>query len=90
MRPYLQAKADADRRLMDSGLEWTIVCPGALTDDPGAGRVELAPELNRRGQIPRDDVALVLLEVLQAGNTVGKRFDLLAGDTPVAEAVRAI
>jgi uncharacterized protein YbjT (DUF2867 family) len=90
MRPYLQAKADADQQLMASGLEWTVVCPGRLTDDPGTGRVTAAPELERGGQIPRDDVALVLLEVLRADGTIGKRFDLLSGDTPAAEAIRAL
>lgn len=90
MRPYLQAKADADRRLMASALDWTIVCPGGLTDEPGTGRVEVAPELNRRGQIPRDDVALVLVEALRTDSTIGKRFDLLSGEVPVADAIRAL
>jgi uncharacterized protein YbjT (DUF2867 family) len=32
MRPYLEAKAEADRYLMASGLEYTILRPGSLTD----------------------------------------------------------
>jgi uncharacterized protein YbjT (DUF2867 family) len=90
MRPYLQAKAEADEALRSSGLDWTIVRPGHLTNDPGTGRVAAAPSLGRRGSIPRDDVALVLLECLQAPNTIGAQFELLAGDTPAAEAVRAL
>lgn len=90
MRPYLQAKQEADDALRASGLEWTIVRPGHLTDVPGSGRVDARPVLGRRGDVPRDDVALTLLEVLRAPNTIRKQFELLEGDTPVAEAVRAL
>src|SRR5215203_212205 len=45
MRPYLEAKADADAALETSGLDWTIVRPGRLTDEPGTGKVDLAPVL---------------------------------------------
>ena len=43
MRPYLEAKAQADAALAASDLDWTIVRPGGLTDEPGTGRVEVAP-----------------------------------------------
>ena len=56
---YLRAKAEADRALMDSGLQWTIVRPGFLADDPGSGRVRISPE-SFRTKVPRDDVAAVL------------------------------
>ena len=49
MRPYLEAKAEADQYLMASGLEFTIVRPGSLTDDPGTGRVHLSTDLGSRG-----------------------------------------
>jgi uncharacterized protein YbjT (DUF2867 family) len=90
MRPYLEAKGNADAALRDSGLDWTIVRPGALTDDPGTGRVAAAPSLGRFGEIPRDDVAAVLVEALETPATVGVTFELLEGETPVAEAVRAL
>lgn len=57
MRPYLEAKAEADRRLAGSGLDFTIVRPGRLTDEPGTGRIDAAPSLGRRGEVTRDDVA---------------------------------
>ena len=38
----------------------------------------------------RDDVALVLAELLTADNTIGKAFDLVGGETPVAEAIAAL
>jgi uncharacterized protein YbjT (DUF2867 family) len=90
MLPYYRAKADADAELESSGLDHTIVRPGMLTDDPGTGMVELNPELASSGEVPRDDVAAVLAEVLLAENTIGKSFDLLSGETPIAEAIRSI
>ena len=89
MRPYYEAKAGADERLMESGLDYTIVRPGALTDDPGTGRVRVGTDLDR-GAIPRDDVGAVLLAVLETPSTIGKVFELVSGDTPIEEAVREL
>jgi uncharacterized protein YbjT (DUF2867 family) len=88
MRPYYEAKAEADKFVEESGLDYTIVRPGRLTDDPGTGKVSL--DGGGSGSITRDDVALVLAEVLRADNTIGKGFDLLNGETPVAEALAAL
>jgi uncharacterized protein YbjT (DUF2867 family) len=90
MRPYLQAKRDADDALKQRGLDWTIVKPGHLTDAPGSGRVQVSRTFGGRGDIPRDDVALVLLECLQAPNTIGVEFELFEGDLPAREAVRTL
>jgi uncharacterized protein YbjT (DUF2867 family) len=90
MRPYYEAKRDADKYVEGSGLDYTIVRPGGLTDDPGTGKVAVAETLETGRSVTRDDVALVLAEVLVADNTIGKGFDLLNGDTPVAEAIAAL
>lgn len=90
MRPYQQAKHDADERLMRSGLDWTVVRPGRLTDEPGSGLIDAAVSLGRYGEVPREDVALTLLEVLQEPSAIGKRFELLSGTTPVRDAIRAL
>jgi uncharacterized protein YbjT (DUF2867 family) len=90
MRPYYEAKAAADKAVVESGLDYTIVRPGGLTDDPGTGKVELAESVGHSGSITRDDVALVLAECLNAPNAAGKSFDLLNGDTPVSEAISAL
>jgi uncharacterized protein YbjT (DUF2867 family) len=90
MRPYVRAKADADAALRASELDYTIVRPGRLTDDPGTGRVAAAESLGRRGEIPRDDVAAVLLAVLDAPATIGLTFEVLSGDMPIAEAIAAL
>jgi uncharacterized protein YbjT (DUF2867 family) len=89
MRPYIKAKAEADERLVASGLDYTIVRPGRLTDEPGTGTIRAGAEIGG-GEVPRDDVAATLLAVLDADNTIGKTFVLLEGDTPIEEAVRAL
>jgi hypothetical protein len=66
------------------------VRPGGLSDDPGTGRVEIAERLDRRGSVSRDDVAVVIAEVLRADNTIGKGFDLLGGETPIPEAIASL
>jgi nucleoside-diphosphate-sugar epimerase len=90
MTPYFEAKAEADKFLMESGLDYTLVRPGHLTDDPGTGNVKVAEDLPESGSVARDDVALVLAECLRADDTIGKAFDLLNGETPVAEAIAAL
>jgi nucleoside-diphosphate-sugar epimerase len=86
---YLRAKAEADRALAASGLAYTIVRPGGLTDDPPTGHVRIGRELDR-GQIPRADVAAVLAAVLGAGNAIGATFDLISGEVPVVRAVSEV
>ena len=86
---YLEAKHDADQELVASGLDYTIVRPHGLTDDPGAGRVQIGDKMER-GEVARDDVAAVLRAVLEADNSVGKTFELRGGDTPIEEAVASV
>ena len=90
MRPYLEAKAQADAALAASDLEWTIVRPGGLTDEPGTGRVEVAPALGRRGTVTRDDVAAVLVGCLDERRTARATFDLLQGEAPIAQALASL
>ena len=81
---YLRAKGEADAELVASGLEYTIVRPGGLTDDPGTGRVQLDAG---RGDVTRDDVAAVLAAVIHEPDTIGRTFELIGGDTPIDEAL---
>ncbi|MFI9077675.1 NAD(P)H-binding protein [Streptomyces sioyaensis] len=87
---YLRAKgaADADVRAR-AGLDWTILRPGRLTNDPGTGLVTLA-ESTGRDEVPRDDVAAVLAALLDEPGTIGRTLELIGGETPVADAVRAV
>src|SRR4051794_18538758 len=86
---YLQAKAQADRAVMDSGLDWTVVRPGALTDDPPDGRVRLDEEPHR-GRIARADVAAVLAAVLDDARTVGGVLYANGGERSIEEALAAL
>jgi uncharacterized protein YbjT (DUF2867 family) len=90
MRPYYEAKAEADKYVMESGLDYTIVRPGGLTDDPGTGKVQVAEALETGGRVSRDDVAAVIAEALTADNTIGKAFDLLNDGTPISDAIRSL
>jgi uncharacterized protein YbjT (DUF2867 family) len=89
MRPYYDAKAEADRQLAQSGLAFTIVRPGGLTNDPGTGHIRAGRDIGT-GSITRADVAATLAAVLAAPNTIGTTFDLLEGDTPIEDAVAAL
>jgi uncharacterized protein YbjT (DUF2867 family) len=86
---YLRAKADADRALQASDLDWTIVRPGRLTDDPGTGRVRISTEPHR-GEVPRADVAAVLAELAAGEEAVRRVFYLNAGEHPIAQALAAL
>jgi uncharacterized protein YbjT (DUF2867 family) len=81
---YSRAKGEADDAVRASGLAWTIVRPGALTNEPGTGRVDTS---TGNASIPRDDVAATLVSVLDTPATAGRTFLLVSGETPVAEAV---
>jgi uncharacterized protein YbjT (DUF2867 family) len=86
MSAYQQAKHDADVAVAESGLRYTIVRPGRLTDDPGTGRVRIAERLEL-AEIPRDDVAALLFTVLDENLAIGKTFALVSGDDGIEAAL---
>ncbi|MFI9788312.1 NAD(P)H-binding protein [Kitasatospora sp. NPDC051984] len=87
---YLRAKAAADDDVRSRpGLDWTVLRPGRLTDEPGGGTVELA-ERTGRGSVSRDDVAAVLAALLAEPRTAGLTLELIGGNSPVDEAVSAL
>jgi uncharacterized protein YbjT (DUF2867 family) len=90
MQPYLFAKARADERLQESDLDYTIIRPGGLTEEEGAGTIEAAEALGRRGEISRDDVARTFVEALERPNTYRKTFEIIGGETPIREALERI
>jgi uncharacterized protein YbjT (DUF2867 family) len=85
---YLRAKAAADDDLMARDLEWTVLRPGRLTDDAGAGTVTLAASVPR-GAVTRDDVAAVVVGLLDRPATAGKVLELVGGDTAIDAAIEA-
>ena len=87
-KAYVEAKRDADINLRDSDLNWTIVRPGALIDDPATGDITLGDEVER-GSIPRKDVAAVIVAVLAEPKTFGKQWEVVSGTTPIDQAIAA-
>lgn len=85
---YLRAKKAAEDDLTARDLDVTVLRPGRLTDDAAVGRITLARHVDP-GAVTRADVARVLLALLYAPDTAGLTLELVGGETPIAEAVRA-
>lgn len=85
-RAYVEAKRDADAALRDSDLAWTILRPGALTDDDATGHISLGTDLER-GEIPRADVAATIAAILDDGRAVRQQWELVGGPIPILAAV---
>jgi nucleoside-diphosphate-sugar epimerase len=86
---YLRAKLAAEQDLLARpALAVTVLRPGGLTDDDGTGRVTLDRHVGR-GSVPRDDVAAVLVALLDARRD-GSVLELVSGSTPIADAVAAL
>ncbi len=86
---YLRAKRAGEDDLRGRDLDWTIVRPGRLTNEPGTGRVRLADSVPA-GSVSRDDVAAVLAGLLTAPASVGRTLELVGGDTPIADAITSL
>ncbi|QKS70043.1 SDR family oxidoreductase [Paenalkalicoccus suaedae] len=89
IRPYFVAKHYADKEVLQSGLNYTIIRPGSLTNDEGTGKVSAASNLDR-GDIPRADVAKTIVASISNAKTFNKSFDLVAGDHSVDDALSNI
>ncbi|HXV92401.1 MAG TPA: NAD(P)-binding oxidoreductase [Pseudonocardia sp.] len=87
---YLRAKKAAEEALRATDLDWTILRPGRLTDDPGTGRVLLSPPPVPRADVTRDDTAAVLVALLDAPGTAGLVLELREGEDDVVGAVAAM
>lgn len=88
-RIYLKAKKAAEDDLRARDLDWTILRPGQLTNDEGTGKV-LIDEAVERGPIPRQDVAAILVALLDNPSTVGRVLTAISGDTAIDQAVSAL
>lgn len=86
IKHYMAAKHHADRILMDSKLNYTIIRPGNLRNEAGTGKVQ-AGELSEYGAIPREDVAATVLASLSNEKTYRNGFDLITGDEAIEDAL---
>ncbi len=87
---YLKAKHEADEYLKASGLNFTIVRPGSLTNEEGSGKIEAAKHLDKKGKISRENVALTLVKVLPTDILPERYFEVLDGNKPISEAISAL
>ncbi|PYE36582.1 SDR family oxidoreductase [Psychrobacter fozii] len=89
IKPYLVAKYFADYYLIESGLEYTILRPGSLTNENGTGLVRTTrAESFKELIIPREDVAATITYCLNADNTKGKTFELYSGKESIRESLK--
>jgi uncharacterized protein YbjT (DUF2867 family) len=86
IRHYLVAKAIADEKLQQSTLDYTILRPGRLNDGLGTGLIRAGEDIGY-GEVSRADVARTVVATLEAENTIRRTFCLLAGETPIGEAL---
>lgn len=87
LKEYLKAKHDADVYLRESGLVYSIIRPGALTDKNGKGHIKLAEKLNESGEISRDDVAQVLVSALHDNALINETVEIIEGETMISIAI---
>lgn len=90
---YCEAKLAADRDLVTENdsrkLDYTIVRPGSLNTDEGIGKVA-AGKVHLGKSISREDVAEVIVRCIKTPSTIGLAFDVVGGDTPIAQAIDKI
>ena len=84
---YMVEKKKAETHLVQTDLDWMIVRPSALTNDPGTGRVDLGLA-KVHVEITRHDVAATIVALLRAPDLNRLILEVTGGVTPVAEAIR--
>ena len=87
---YLKAKGVADVFLRNSDLDYTIIAPGTLTNEPGLGRVKTAEKLNSHGFLPREDLADFIIQTLRNFNSVRKTFEVISGEQKIKDSISTI
>jgi uncharacterized protein YbjT (DUF2867 family) len=87
---YLKAKKNADEHLRKSGLNYTILRPGALTNEGRTGTIKLAEKLNEQGEISRADVAETLVAALHDDTLHNQTVEVLNGEADIEEAVKTV
>ncbi|SDQ93083.1 SDR family oxidoreductase [Thermostaphylospora chromogena] len=87
---YIEAKTRAEEDLRARDLDWIVLRPGRLTDEQGTCLVTLAEPPVSPGSVPRDDVAAVIVTLLDTPEVRNRTLELTSGDTPIVGAVRAL
>jgi uncharacterized protein YbjT (DUF2867 family) len=86
---YAEAKTEADAHLAATDLDWTILRPSGLTDEPGTGGVE-AGEGVEAAQVSRATVAdVITAAVSEPAAAAGTVLCFNDGDQAIADALAA-
>ncbi|MCE7005047.1 NAD(P)H-binding protein [Kibdelosporangium philippinense] len=88
-RIYLKAKAAAEEDLRSRDLDWTILRPVHLSDESATGLVNLDFQVPP-GNVPREEVAAVLVGLLDDNDTIGLTLELGRGPTPIDIAITQV
>jgi len=90
LQDYLKAKHNADEYLKNSGLKYSIVRPGTLTNEAPLEMIELEKKLKQHGEISRADVAQTLVQSLEDKTAPNATFEIIKGDTPILKALEKV
>ena len=90
LQEYLKAKHNADEYLKTSGLDFSIVRPGSLTNEAALNTIELEGKLNKRGEISREDVAQTLVQTLDDTVASNATFEIIKGETSIGKALEKV
>lgn len=90
LQDYLKAKHIADEYLKNSGLNYSIVRPGTLTNDAQLEMIELQEKLNKHGEISRADVAQTLVASLDDKTANKATFEIIKGNTVINQALEKV
>lgn len=84
-------KLKGENELRDSGLEYSIIRPGGLSDADGAQKaIEFGQGDKISGQIPRADVARVCVDALLLSEANAKTTEIISTEGPVQTSLAAI
>lgn len=102
LRSYYIAKKYADEAIKPLDIDWTILQPGWLLDTESTGKISDPSTVNAFAEtinigtdsakisVPRDDVAIAIIESLRSSNSAKKVIPLISGDIPIAEAIKSL
>ena len=90
MKDYYKQKRAAAKHITGSSLDWTILEPGELIDEPGVGTVTLSEDAIEETFVTRADVAAVVVALLPEKKAAGHAYQLTRGKTPIKTAVKKV
>lgn len=88
IKHYNVCKHFADKHLLESGVPYTLLRPGRLTDTPASGLISTQRPQDKSEQIiSRADVAACIVQCLIHSEAINQIDELYQGDTPIVPAL---